>query len=260
MAESPNRWKQFCHLYQKEIWNPAHLKDKSLRGLLYAALRVFSIVITVFDETKAASRAASLSFSSLLGLGPMVAIAMLVAGFVVDQNDPNLAVNTLNRLITYIAPQISQYQKLSADGQVPPAPSAKNDIITAATMHTAAAAPNGTPAATATPAPDPNHPATATPAPVVPVPVNPELVQMLNGFISGSRSSAAGVVGALTLILIVLQLFTSIENSFNEIWGVRRGRTWLLRMVVKEDVVTVGPQPRLAANELPDLIQHRPPC
>jgi len=29
----------------------------------------------------------------------MVAIAMLVAGFVVDQNDRNLAVNTLNKLI-----------------------------------------------------------------------------------------------------------------------------------------------------------------
>jgi membrane protein len=244
MPESPNRWKRFGNLYQKEIWQPAYLKDSSPRGYLYAALRVFSIVLTVFKETKAASRAAALSFSSLLGLGPMVAIAVLVAGFVIDQNDPNLAVNTLNKLITYVAPQIVQYQKLSADGKAPPAPQAHNDIVTAATMNMPAAArPAVEPPAPTAPAPGapakPNTPVVQGAAPNQ-VPVNAELVNYLNGFISGSRSSTAGVVGALTLILIVLQLFTSIENSFNEIWGVRRGRTWLMRIVFYWTVLTLG--------------------
>ena len=31
-----------------------------------------------------------------------------------------------------------------------------------------------------------------------------------------------------------------------------------LRVVVEEDVVAVSPQPRLAANELPDVAQRRP--
>src|ERR1043166_4427211 len=135
MADSPSRWKQFCQLYQKEIWQPAYLQDNSARGYFYALLRVTSIVHTVFRETKAASRAAALSFSSLLGLGPMVAIAVLVAGFAIDRNDPDLAVNTLNKLITYIAPQIGQYQKNVAQGKVPPAPQARSDIVTAATMN-----------------------------------------------------------------------------------------------------------------------------
>jgi len=77
-------------------------------------------------------------------------------------------------------------------------------------------------------------------AATAPVAVNPELVNLLNGFIAGSRSSAAAGVGALTLVLIVLQLFTSIENSFNEIWGVRRGRTWLMRIVFYWTVLTLG--------------------
>src|SRR5262249_48319872 len=33
----------------------------------------------------------------------------------------------------------------------------------------------------------------------------------------------------------------------------------LLRMVVEKDVVAVSAQPRLAANELPDLVKCRPP-
>src|SRR5207237_10743923 len=42
-----------------------------------------------------------------------------------------------------------------------------------------------------------------------------------------------------------------------EVAEYRRAR--LLRVVVEEDVVAVSPQPRLAANELPDLAQRRPP-
>ena len=42
-----------------------------------------------------------------------------------------------------------------------------------------------------------------------------------------------------------------------EVAQYRRAR--LLRVVVEEDVVAVSPQPWLAANELPDLVQRRPP-
>ena len=115
MARWLDRWRRFLALYRKEIWQPSTLGDISLRGRLYAFLRVFSITITVFSETKAASRAAALSFSSLLGLGPLVAIAMLVAGMVLDNKDPDLAVNTLNRVITFIAPQVDQYESMTSE-------------------------------------------------------------------------------------------------------------------------------------------------
>src|SRR5215510_7138562 len=39
----------------------------------------------------------------------------------------------------------------------------------------------------------------------------------------------------------------------------RSRRVRLLRVVVEEDVVAVSPQPRLAANEIPDLAHRRPP-
>src|SRR5205085_2918669 len=42
-----------------------------------------------------------------------------------------------------------------------------------------------------------------------------------------------------------------------EVAQYRRAR--LLRVVVEEEVVAVSPQPRLAANERPDLAQRRPP-
>jgi len=84
MARLLDCWKRFVRLYQKEIWQPAYLRDNTPRGWFYAGLRLISITWTVFNETRAASRAAALSYSSLLGLGPLVAIVMLVAGFVLN--------------------------------------------------------------------------------------------------------------------------------------------------------------------------------
>lgn len=229
MARLTERWRKFVHLYNNEIWQSASLKDTSLRGRFYAVLRVISITLTGLEENKAFSRAAALSFSSLLGLGPLVAIAVLVAGFVVDQNDPHLAANSLNKLIKFVAPQIAQYEKISpANGAKSIPPGKKSDVITAATLNTPPP-PAGLQQAGA-----------ANPAPDAQVEVDPELVELIDGFVSGSRNGAAGALGALTLIIIVLQLFTSVENAFNEIWGVRRGRTWLMRIVFYWTVLTLG--------------------
>jgi membrane protein len=200
-------WKRLLITYRTEIWQARYLGDKSLLGRVYAVARVVSITITGLVETKSASRAAALSFSTLLGLGPLVAIAMLVAGFMLDKQDPNLAAKTLSDIIEKIAPQIKH---LNNAGQLPAQTDAS--IVTAA--HQAAGAPSAAD--------------------------NPELVQMIDGFIAGSRNGTVGAVGAITLIIIVLQLFTSVETSFNEIWGVRRGRSWILRIVFYWTVLTLG--------------------
>jgi membrane protein len=199
-------WKRLLSTYRSEIWQPRYLGDKSLLGRTYAVARVVSITITGLIETRSASRAAALSFSTLLGLGPLVAIAMLVAGFMLDKQDPNLAAKTMSEIIENIAPQIKQLDKA---GQLP----AKTDasIVTAANQVAGA------------PSQD-----------------NTELAQLINGFVTGSRSGAFGTVGAITLIVIVLQLFTSVETSFNEIWGVRRGRAWVMRIVIYWTVLTLG--------------------
>ncbi|MBC8039232.1 MAG: YihY/virulence factor BrkB family protein [Opitutaceae bacterium] len=199
-------WKRLLITYRTEIWQPRYLGDKSLIGRLYAVARVVSITITGLIETKSASRAAALSFSTLLGLGPLVAIAMLVAGFMLDKQDPNLAAKTMSEIIEKIAPQIKQLNK---SGQLPPASDAS--IVAAANQASGAQSQN-----------------------------NSELATLIDGFVAGSRNGAVGTIGAITLIIIVLQLFTSVETSFNEIWGVRRGRSWVMRIVLYWTVLTLG--------------------
>jgi len=170
-------------LWHHDIWQPGATEDRPLRGRCYALLRVASITWTGLFENHITTRAAALSYASLLGLGPLVAIALLVAGFALNQNDPSIAVGTANGVIKFIAPQVAQYDQLTA---------------------------------------------------------TPQVVQLLNSFITNSRSGTAGALGALTLIIIVIQLFTSVENAFNAVWGVRRGRSWLTRIVFYWTILTLG--------------------
>jgi membrane protein len=218
-------WKRFVQLYQKEIWKPGELQQFSLHGFVYGVLRVLSITWTVFQETKAASRAAALSFSSLLGLGPLVALTVLIAGFALDKNDPNLAANTLSRLIYFVAPQVGQYGKLPERPRAPEAPPPE-----------AAASPkSGDADANAARPPAFNRIPSARE-----MPLNPRLVRMMDNFINQGRSGSAGTVGFFSLVLIVLLLFKTVEDTFNEIWGVRSGRSLVMRIVYYWTTLTLG--------------------
>lgn len=141
-------WQRARQLYTCDIWRNEYLSGRGPKARFYALLRVISITITGLSETKSASRAAALSFSTLLGLGPLMAIAVLVAGFVLDRQDPDLAVNTLNRLIKFVAPQVTQYERLEAERKArdpSPTPGAdspqgslpapRSDVVSAATLN-----------------------------------------------------------------------------------------------------------------------------
>jgi membrane protein len=201
-------------LWQHEIWAAGLTHDPSMRGRSLALLRVASITFSGLRELHVAIRAAALSYSSLLALGPLIAIGVLISGFALGNRDPALVAEGLNRVISFIAPQVAQYDKA---GQQEPA--------------SEETAPDGERPA------DQEKPADQ---PVALKPATPQMVQLLDNFISSSRSGTAGLIGILTLFIIVIGLFTTIENTFNDIWGVRRGRSWMARIVYYWSVITLG--------------------
>ncbi len=205
MSRPPSLWHRLVKLVQKDIWQPAYLAERSFRGAFYATLRVVSITWTGLQETRATSRAAALAFSSLLGIGPLIGMAVLIAGFAAGKQDSDLVAQKLNDLIAFVAPQLNQYETNKAKG---------------------------------TPEGDAHAAAISAASPAV----NPELVTHIENFISATRSNAAtgGITSAITLIFIVLLLFTAIEGVFNDIWGVRRGRSWVIRIVFYWTILTLG--------------------
>ena len=184
---------RIAHLWTKEIWLAGSMNDHSARGWCFAFLRVVSITVTVFFETKVASRAAALSFSSLLSLGPLVAIAVLVGGVVLGKDgDASLVAHRIGELLEQVAPQLRSLEA------APGAASLPADAI------------------------------------------NPDLLKLIDGFIHSARSGYGGAFGALSLLFIVLLLFKAVEDAFNDIWGIRMGRSLLMRMVFYWTILTLG--------------------
>ena len=68
-----------------------------------------------------------------------------------------------------------------------------------------------------------------------------EAIGWINRFIDQIHAGAVGGVGTGILIITAIGLLGSMEESFNHVWGVRRGRPWLNRFVIYWCLLTVGP-------------------
>lgn len=167
------------------MWRHAEADETKRMQLLFAVMRVVAITWTGLKENRIVSRAAALSFSTLLGMGPLIALTVLVSGFVLNNTQPDMAKNAIEDAIAFIAPQVTL-----SNETVPEEGAALSDLITR--------------------------------------------------FIEASQSGTVGVGGALVLVLIVIQLFISIEDAFNDIWGVARGRSLITRIVLYWTIITLG--------------------
>jgi membrane protein len=68
-----------------------------------------------------------------------------------------------------------------------------------------------------------------------------EVINRINGFIANVQTKTLGLGGGLGLIAVALMLLASIEDMFNEVWGVTRGRNWFRRVVQYWATLSLGP-------------------
>ena len=68
-----------------------------------------------------------------------------------------------------------------------------------------------------------------------------KVVQTITESIQRINASTLGVTGVVGLIVVAILLLSTIEATFNDIWGVTVGRTWVSRLVQYWATVTLGP-------------------
>jgi membrane protein len=59
--------------------------------------------------------------------------------------------------------------------------------------------------------------------------------------VANVNASAVGAVGLLVLVWATIKLLSTIEKSFNEIWGIKRGRTWFRKFTDYVSVTVTAP-------------------
>ena len=63
----------------------------------------------------------------------------------------------------------------------------------------------------------------------------------INRYIRNTRTKTIGVTGTILLFFVAISMLSRIEETFNDIWGVERGRSWFKRIVQYWAVITLGP-------------------
>ena len=68
-----------------------------------------------------------------------------------------------------------------------------------------------------------------------------QITQNIQKFVANVSSGTLGLTGAISLIAVAILLLSSIEQTFNDIWGVQQGRSWFWRVVLYWAAITLGP-------------------
>lgn len=173
-----------------------------------------------FVRNRCPIRASALSYSTLLAIIPMLAVAMSVSSVFLKSAGEEQIKTFIEKFVAHMVPATFPETNSVASGEL-----TDFDLIFV-------------------------DDSTATSAPV-----NDERVQMaqqkaaayLYQFAQNTYSGTLGVTGVIVLLVTAILMLTRIEETFNDIWGVSRGRNWLARIALYWAAITLVPLLLIAA-------------
>ena len=183
------------------------------------------LVAKSFARNRCPVRAASLSYTTLLALIPLLAVAISVTSSLLKSEGEQKIYEAVDKFVSNVIPPA----ELNTNGlpvSIPATNSAGAGTITNSAGVATNALPNGTAGAA-----ENGRIVTA----------QKEVAKYIHNFLKNTRSGALGVTGMIVLVFIAIQMLSSVEATFNDIWGVTRGRSWVWRIVLYWATITLGP-------------------
>ncbi len=169
-------------------------------------LHFWALVGRSFARNRGPARAAALTYASLLALVPMLAVMLGITGaFLKHQGE-----EPIQRLVAKLVESVTP---------------AARPVAAAAGANGAAAGADSEALARARLVEETRQRITAQ-------------IMAFVGNLRGGTLGASGVVGLLAMVLFML---ARIEDAFNDIWGVTRGRPWHLRVIQYWFAISLGP-------------------
>ena len=181
-----------------------------------------ALVIRSFVRNRCPVRAAALSYTTLLALIPLLAITISVTSSVLKSQGEEKMYGAIDKFVANVMPPATA--ELSTNGSM--------SLNLSPTMSISLVPTNSASATNATSLA--NGDARVETAQKV-------AARDIHEFIQNTRSGALGVIGMLLLIYVAIQMLASIESTFNDIWGITRGRNWLWRIILYWATITLGP-------------------
>ena len=196
-----------------------------------------------FDRNRCPVRASALAYATVLALIPMLAVAVSISSALLKQEGEDQIDQFIVKLVASLTSATmvdtnaaGTTTNLTGEG------SSVTDVTNSATAATnpAMAATNDLALATASSAGVTNGlPSFARDAEAVKA--RRAIARYIHEFIQNTRSGALGLTGSILLVFAAISMVSRIEDTFNDIWGVARGRSWFMRIVLYWGVISLAP-------------------
>ncbi len=185
-----------------------------------------------FVRNRCPVRASALAYATLLALIPMLAVVVGVTSSFLKKEGERSIDQFIEKLVASVTPPATLSTNLVAEsGSTNLAISSSSQIRTNTLSATA-----GTSGETtnlddfSTLAQDQRAVAARRAA-----------ARKINEYIQNTRSGTLGITGTILLIFVAISMLSRIETTFNDIWGVSRGRSWFMRIVLYWCVISLAP-------------------
>jgi membrane protein len=200
-----------------------------------------ALVIRSFVLNRCPIRAAALSYTTLLALIPLLAVAISVTSSLLKTQGEDEIYAAIDKLVSSIMPPATA----KTDSQGTSLNLSPISITLTPTNSVVSKALTNSIPITNTIAGATENPGGETP--IISVNAQKEAAKSIHEFVQNTQSGALGMVGMLLLVFVAIRMLANIEATFNDIWGVTRGRNWLSRIVLYWATITLGPLLLVAA-------------
>jgi len=193
-------------------------RDERQISRLQAFVHFWVLVGRSFVRNRCPLRASGLAYASLLAMVPMLAVVISVSASLLKSQGEEPIHRFIDTLVERLTP--------AARGPAPftsPAPSDETE-----------AKPGGEAASTPDAVGRLIDPAEYEKS-------REDMARQINAFIGNIRSGTLGATGMVALLFVAISMLSRIEDTFNDIWGVTRGRSWFTRIVQYWGAMTLGP-------------------
>lgn len=182
------------------------------------------LVFKSFSRNRGPVRAASLAYTTLLALVPMLAVGVSITTSMLQQRGEEPINELIDNLVGYVAPALDLetreplFDALPMDEEEAEALGIDDEFLRGNTNVTLLT----------------NQPASTSNG-------RQRVVRQLTASIGRVKSGALGLTSVLALLFVVISLLRTIEATFNDIWGVTQSRGWIKSIVYYWAAITLGP-------------------
>ena len=221
------------------LWDESALLSNTPLSRVHKIVHFWVLVCKSFTRNRCPVRASALAYASLLALVPMMAVVMSVTSTFLKQEGEEQIDQFIVKIVSTLTPPgvVGSTNAPEASG-VTNAPDEDADVPSSVAS---------TGSTNASPATALDSGATNPDEILSPlgreraVKARKAAARNIKQFIQNTRSGTLGITGAAVLIFVAISMLSRIEDTLNDIWGVARGRSWFMRIVLYWGVISLAP-------------------